>query len=169
VSLGGAGGTPASLVGLLAWVVVALMDPSFVCRSVSSALRSRLGACFARGGFGTRACPEAAAKHSRRRASNGRGHGEANPCAESDSCYASIRGGFEEQMKRALNDRQRMERDDVIPTQATSCAGAARLLRFFGAARHCLGVDKPKAIAFIEISGCSAPACFPVFLDPDAV
>ena len=54
--------------------------------------------------------------HSRRRASNGRGHGEADPCAESGSCYASIRGGFEEQMKRALNDRQRMERDDVIPT-----------------------------------------------------
>ena len=137
--------------GLLVWVDVALMDPSFVCRSVSSALRSRLGACFARGGFGTRACPEAAAKHSRRRASNGRGHGEADPCAESDSCYASTRGGFEEQMKRALNDRQRMERDDVIPAQATSRAGAARLLRSLGAGRHYSGVDELQAIAFVVI------------------
>jgi hypothetical protein len=41
-----------------------------------------------------------------------------------------LRGGFEEQIKRALNDRQRMERDDVIPTQATPHAGAVRLSRF---------------------------------------
>ncbi|AME27358.1 hypothetical protein AXG89_26565 (plasmid) [Burkholderia sp. PAMC 26561] len=38
-----------------------------------------------------------------------------------------LRGGFEEQRKRALNDRQRMERGDVVPTHATSRAGAARL------------------------------------------
>ena len=89
--------------------------------------------------------------HSRRRASNGRGHGEADPCAESDSCYASIRGGFEAQMKRALNDRQRRERDDVIPTQATSRVGAARLSRSLGERRHCSGVDELQAIAFVVI------------------
>jgi hypothetical protein len=93
---------------------------------------------------------------------------QANPCAESGSCYASIRGGFEEQMKRALNDRQRMERDDVIPTRATSRAGDASLLRALGAARHYSGVDELQAIAFLVVRVGFAPTCFR-FFDPDAV
>jgi hypothetical protein len=42
-----------------------------------------------------------------------------------------------------------MERDDVIPTQATPRAGATRLPRPVGAARHCSGLGEPKAIVVL--------------------
>ena len=77
-----------------------------------------------------------------------------------------LRGGSDGQMKCALNGRQRMERDDVIPTQATSRAGAARLSCTLGATRHCSTVGEPKAIVVFVTGSVPRQPIFRVFEVP---
>lgn len=104
--------------GLLVRVVVALMTTLFVCRSVSTALRSRLGAWFARP-----ASVQGRARRPQRSAAAGE-HRTGEDAAKRTlvpnpvRAMRRMRGGFEWQMKRALNGRQRMERGDVFPAQA---------------------------------------------------